>query len=56
MRIIDKIALNRLLAILANFILSLVKLFSPSSIEEINPPNKPDRKIWTPRWKKDKND
>lgn len=44
MRIIDKIALNRLISILANFILGLLKIFAPSSVEDIDSP-KPKRKI-----------
>lgn len=44
MRIIDKIALNRLISIIANFILGLLKIFAPTSVEDIDPV-KPKRKI-----------
>ena len=44
MRIIDKIALNRLLSILSSFILGLLKIFAPTSVEDIDTP-KPKRKI-----------
>lgn len=54
MRLLDKIALNRLIAIITNFILGLIKIFAPSSIEDIDSPVKPDKKIWKPRWRKDK--
>jgi hypothetical protein len=50
MRIIDKIVLNRLLSIIANFILGIIKILSPNSIEEIDTP-KPDKR-WRPRWRK----
>jgi hypothetical protein len=45
MRIIDKIALNRLLSIIASFILGIIKILSPKSVEEIDTP-KPKRKIF----------
>lgn len=50
MRIFDKIILNRLINIIANFIIGLIKILSPQSIEEIDTP-KPDKK-WRPRWRK----
>lgn len=50
MRIIDKIVLNRLLSIISSFILGLIKILSPTSVEEIDTP-KPDKK-WRPRWRK----
>ncbi len=50
MRLIDKIALNRLLSIIASFILGIIKILSPKSVEEIDTP-KPDKK-WRPRWRK----
>jgi hypothetical protein len=49
MRLIDKIALNRLISIITNFILGLIKIFSPKSIEEIEFP-KPKRKKILP-WR-----
>jgi len=50
MKIIDKIVLNRLLTTIINFILAIVKIFSPKTIEDINVP-KPDKR-WKPRWRK----
>lgn len=50
MRLLDKIALNRLLSIITNFILGVIKILSPKSIEKIDTP-KPDKK-WRPRWRK----
>ena len=43
MKIIDKIALNRLIAILTNFILSIIKIFSPKNIDGVVP-IKPDKR------------
>ena len=43
MRIIDKIALNRLIAIVTNFILGLLKIFAPKAMDDIETP-KPERK------------
>jgi hypothetical protein len=50
MRIIDKIVLNRLLSIISSFILGIIKILSPKSVEEVDTP-KPDKK-WRPRWRK----
>lgn len=44
MKIIDQIVLNRLISIVTNFILGLIKIFAPKSIEDINIP-KPKKKI-----------
>jgi hypothetical protein len=52
MKIIDKIALNRLISIITNFILGLIKIFSPKSIDEIDLP-KPKRKKILP-WRDEK--
>jgi hypothetical protein len=49
MRIIDKIALNRLISIITNFILGLIKIFSPKAIDDIELP-KPKRKKILP-WR-----
>jgi hypothetical protein len=49
MRIIDKIVLNRLLSIISSFILGIIKILSPNSVEEIDTP-KPDKKR-RPRWR-----
>jgi hypothetical protein len=52
MRIIDKIALNRLISIITNFILGLLKIFAPKSVDDIELP-KPERKKILP-WRKNK--
>jgi hypothetical protein len=44
MKIIDKIVLNRLLSIITSFILGVIKILSPKSIEDLDSP-KPKRKI-----------
>lgn len=49
MRLIDKIALNRLISIITNFILGLLKLFAPKAVDEIEIP-KPKRKKILP-WR-----
>jgi hypothetical protein len=49
MRLIDKIALNRLLSVILNFILGVLKIVSPKTIEDIDTP-KPKRKILP--WRK----
>lgn len=37
MRLLDKIALNRLISIITNFIITMVKLFKPSDKNDIVP-------------------
>lgn len=49
MRILDKIALNRLIGVILNFILSILKIFAPKTIEDIDTP-KPKRKKILP-WR-----
>lgn len=49
MKLLDKIALNRLLSIISSFILGIIKILSPKSVEEIDTP-KPKRKILP--WRK----
>lgn len=44
MRIIDQIAINRLISIITNFILGLIKIFAPKSVDDIDIPSKPKRK------------
>jgi hypothetical protein len=39
MRLLDKIALNRLLSIISSFILSIIKIFSPNT-DVVSPPKK----------------
>jgi hypothetical protein len=51
MKLLDKIALNRLLSIIASFILGVLKIIAPKSVEEIDLP-KPDKPLWKPRWRK----
>lgn len=50
MRLLDKIVLNRLISIITSFVLGLIKILSPKSVDEIDTP-KPDKK-WRPRWRK----
>jgi hypothetical protein len=50
MKLLDKIALNRLVAIITNFILGLVKIFAPKSLDDIDVPKPPKRKIFP--WRK----
>jgi hypothetical protein len=52
MNILDKIALNRLISIITNFILGLLKIFAPKSLDDINVP-KPKRKKILPWRTKD---
>ena len=49
MKILDRIVLNRLLSIISSFILGVIKILSPSSVEEVDKP-KPKRKILP--WRK----
>lgn len=44
MRIIDQVVINRLISIITNFILALIKIFAPKSIDQIDIP-KPRKKI-----------
>lgn len=54
MRLLDRIALNRLLSIITGFILAIVKvLASHSEVEDIDEPVPPKRRIpWLKRKKK----
>lgn len=36
MRVIDKIALNRLISIITSFIINLLKLFAPKTVDKID--------------------
>ena len=40
MKLLDKIALNRLLAIISSFILNLIKLFKPQDTDIIDKPKR----------------
>lgn len=53
MRLVDKIALQRLISLILNFILALVKVFAPQAIEDVENPIDEKRK-WIPRWRKKK--
>ncbi len=53
MRLVDKIALQRLISLILNFILAILKLFAPKVIEDIENPIDKKRK-WIPRWRKKK--
>jgi hypothetical protein len=55
MRVLDKIALNRLISIITNFILGLIKIFAPKSIDNIDLPKPKRKKILPWRNKDDQN-
>lgn len=46
MKILDKIALNRLINIILNFILGILKIFAPKIVDDINVPNPRRKKIF----------
>ena len=55
MRVLDKIAFNRLIAIIANFILSVIKIFAPKAVEDIEVPEvTPERKKIFPIFRRKK--
>lgn len=54
MKIIDRIALNRLIAILADFILKVIKIVSPKSVEDVVVDIKPDRRKIFPIFRRKK--
>lgn len=56
MKILDKIALNRLIAIIADFILKVIKTISPKSVEDVEVDIKPERKKIFPIFKRKKKD
>jgi hypothetical protein len=45
MRVLDKIVLNRLLSIVASFILGVLKIISPKSVEEIDKPETKKKRL-----------
>jgi hypothetical protein len=51
MRILDRIVLNRLISIITSFVLGLIKIFAPQSLEDIDLP-KPEEKKRKPRWRR----
>lgn len=50
MKILDKIVLNRLISIITNFVLGLLKIFAPKSLDDVDVPKPPRRKILP--WRK----
>lgn len=48
MKIIDRLALHTLIKTILNFIIAVLKIFSPKTVEDINTPDKK----WRPRWRK----
>jgi len=44
MKLIDRISLNRAISLVLGFILSVIKLFAPSKVEDNNPSPKPTRR------------
>jgi hypothetical protein len=50
MRLLDRIALNRLIIIIGHLVLSLMKLFEKTTEEETPKPSKPKRKKILP-WR-----
>lgn len=51
MKLLDRISLQRSITLLLNFILEVIKLLVPKSVEDKNPND--GKKIWRPRWRKD---
>ncbi len=52
MKILDQIALNRLISIITNFVLGILKIFAPKCIDNIDPNIiKPKKKKIFP-WRK----
>lgn len=52
MKLLDKIAFNRLLNMLLNFILMMAKILKPKDNTTIKPDDKKDNKRWFPRIRK----
>lgn len=53
MRLLDKIALQRLISLILSFILAVLKLVVPKVTEDLDKPIDEQRK-WIPRWRKKK--
>lgn len=53
MRLLDRIALQRLITLILNFVLAILKMFAPKVIEDTNKPID-ERRRWIPRWRKNK--
>lgn len=57
MRFLDQMAFNRLVAIIANFILNIVKIFAPKAVEDIEVPEvTPERKKIFPIFRRKSKD
>ena len=57
MKLLDKIALNRLITTILNFILTILKMFAPKSIDDIEVPvNPPERRRIFPIFRKKNKD
>lgn len=57
MKILDKMAFNRLVAIIANFVLSVIKIFAPKAVEDIEVPDiTPERRKIFPIFRRKKKD
>jgi|694.fasta_scaffold130408_2 hypothetical protein len=52
MNFLDKIALNRLIKIITNFIITILKIFAPKDTIDIVPPVNPPSKPLFPRLRK----
>ena len=50
MRLLDKIVLNRLISLITNFILGVLSIIAPKTIEKIDDESKPRKKIFP--WRK----
>lgn len=53
MKFLDKLALNRLVAIILNFVLSVIKIISPKLKDELEE-NVPSKPRWIPPWRRGK--
>jgi len=57
MSLLDKMAFNRLVAIIANFVLNVIKIFAPKTVEDIEVPEvTPGRRKIFPIFRKKKQD
>jgi hypothetical protein len=53
MRLLDRIALQRIVSMLLSFILAVLKIFAPTGIENTDTVE-PEKKKWRPRWRRKK--
>jgi hypothetical protein len=51
MKLLDRLALERLISLILNFILAILKLFAPKVIKDADKPID-DRTKWIRRWRK----